>query len=167
MALIETKNKIEFYYNKSKLVLWMFISLIFVAGGLLMISNPTEFRRYGSEMVSIIGYLGVIFFGLCALAFFRLLFLKRPVLVFDAEGVKQWQLFSVINSLSWLEIESITTHTLQTRGSKQNILQIISKNGRKLQHSPIALDYSAQEICKIIEKFYSGLGLDHDIQFDQ
>lgn len=165
MPVLVTEDKLEFYYNKSKLLLWLLCSSVFIAIGIWLIMNPDSYR-YGQEAGYFTGILSTGFFGICAWVILRLMFLNQPILILNSEKFYRWQLWGQGNSLLWGEIKSITTYTLNQGFIRQNFLNIETISGQKIQQSPLALDLSAREINIKIKEFYQNLGYSHTIEFD-
>lgn len=85
-------DHIDIPNSKGKLVFLLIGSLLFVAGGIWFINNPSAFKNSGLyyrpnwETIAI-GYTSVIFFGLCAITFIYVFFNNKPGLVINTDGI--------------------------------------------------------------------------------
>lgn len=82
---------------RKQYVLLLGIGLLFVAGGLFIIIS-------GDAEAAWIGWLCVVFFGLCVLVFFRQLFDDRPRLTIDDRDITDRTLG--VGLIAWSDIES-------------------------------------------------------------
>ena len=85
-------DEIKIPLSKFKLVLLLLASLVFVAGGVLFIINPSTYTDSGinhhpKTEISVVGYACVIFFGMGVVVFIIKLFDNKPGLLVDKNGV--------------------------------------------------------------------------------
>lgn len=89
-----------------KLLLLLLASLVFVACGVWMVRDP------GADEVEVIlgGWLCIIFFGLCAIAFLAQLVLPKPRLTIDSCGITWTQRSD--RTIPWSNIEDVDMLTV-------------------------------------------------------
>ena len=85
-------DEIKIPLSKFKLVLLLLASLVFVAGGVLFIINPSTYTDSGinhhpKTEISVVGYACVIFFGMGVVVFIIKLFDNKPGLLVDKYGI--------------------------------------------------------------------------------
>src|ERR1043165_3423624 len=81
------QERIEIKLSKRKGILTFLGSVAFVLVSLWLISFADNQDRYTPTFVKGVGYVGVIFFGLCGLYIFYKLFDAKPGLVIDDNGI--------------------------------------------------------------------------------
>jgi len=106
------------YPSRGKIALLLLGGLVFVAGGLWLagvFGAPPESRRFAPEMVRLIGWVAVIFFGLCSVAWGGRLFDTREQVRIGAAGIRlrSWS----DKTIPWSEIVDITTWSFKRQTS--------------------------------------------------
>ena len=107
-----------------KLATLAFWSFAFVGCGLWMVGafgEVPESRRYPSVIVAAAGWFGLLFFGLCGLAFIRDIFGPRAQLRIDRNGVR-WQPFS-IETIPWSDILEVKQWRVKNEGGIELMLK--------------------------------------------
>ncbi|GAB2981678.1 hypothetical protein GCM10027049_17350 [Mucilaginibacter puniceus] len=109
-ADLNASQSILIPFSKTKLVLSLIGSVIFVASGIAFLADPkmystTGFRHVPVPVIVVVGFSAVIFFGMCAIAFLLKFFDKKPGLIIDDEGI-QINL-GIKDYFTWGDIEGI------------------------------------------------------------
>ena len=118
--------------SKTKLILLVAGSCIFVAGGLWMLSisaaEVESHRRYNDPLfVHGVGIVAALFFGLCGLVGIKKLFDKKPGLVFNNHGIISNSSGVSAGLIPWSEISGFDIYEVH----KQKMLVILLKNPDK------------------------------------
>ena len=93
------------YPNKTKMALMLIGCLILMAGGILMIQDE-----------KVMGWIGTIFFGLCAAVFlFQICYPKSSFLTISEDGLEIGSLFRS-QKLSWVDISEFGTYSILQNG---------------------------------------------------
>jgi hypothetical protein len=81
------QDRIEIKLSKGKGILGFLGSAAFVVASFWLISYADIQERFNPMLVTIIGYLGMIFFGIAGLYIFYKLFDTKPGLIIDNDGI--------------------------------------------------------------------------------
>lgn len=108
-------QKIVIYQSKAKMLLVLCGSLLFVAGG-FFIHSAFSLSPEFSAKVAVAIYIGIPFFGLCALYAIYRLVVKSPALTISPEGLDENASACGAGFIPWDEIERIETY--EYRGQK-------------------------------------------------
>lgn len=115
--------------SKGKNLGLLLIGIMFVAIGFWMLSIPDADieaqRRFNSPwLVHGLGWVSVIFFGLCSLVAVRNLFSPRPGLVLDREGLTDQSSGLAVGFVPWRDIAGLEPCVIQG----QKMLVVLLKN---------------------------------------
>ena len=96
--------------SRSRLFLLLLLGLGFVSAGLWWIGAFGEVppsRRYGPVGIKVLGWLCVLFFGLCSIVYARRLFDMKPHLEINQSGIlnRAWS----SDTIPWSEIADVTS----------------------------------------------------------
>lgn len=110
--MITMTEPTEIQFNKAKLVIMMIGSLAFVAIGSAFIATPETFSKAvafarSATMIVLIGFAGIVFFGIAAVVIFLKLISKKPAFVIGGEGIEINS--GVTGYVKWSEISGIDT----------------------------------------------------------
>jgi hypothetical protein len=102
--------------SRSRIALLTLGAVAFVAAGLWMggvFGPPPPSRRYSPELVFLIGWVSVVFFGFCGVMGLRRLFDGREQLRIGSAGIRvaQWS----DQTIPWSEILDVTTWSYRRR----------------------------------------------------
>jgi len=111
------KEQIEIQLSKKKIRLSLFLSIMIVVSGILALINPSYFVSgilFGNQIVIFISGLAyVLFFGLCAIVFFRKLSDKKAGLIINEQGIIDNSSGGVSAGLVlWSNIEKIIVYKI-------------------------------------------------------
>ena len=106
------------YPSRGKIALILVGGVILAGIGLWMtglFGTPPESRRWSPEMIRLIGWFALIFFGLCSVAWGRRLFDKREQVRIGAAGIRlrSWS----EQTIPWSEIVDVTTGSYRRQTS--------------------------------------------------
>jgi hypothetical protein len=106
------------YPSRGKIALLLLGGLVFVGLGLWMaglFGAPPESHRWSPEMVRLIGWVAVVFFGLCTVGWGRRLFDKQEQVRIGPAGIRArpWS----DQTIPWPEIVEVTTWTFKRQTS--------------------------------------------------
>ena len=110
-------DKIEIPLSKTKIFLYLFGSIIFVA---LFIFIIVELQP--SFFIEIVGYCGVVFFGFGCLVLIRKLLDHRPGLIIDQNGITDNTTYMSVGRIEWKDIVGLETY--QVESTKMIIIHI-------------------------------------------
>jgi hypothetical protein len=159
-------GRVVVHYSRWKLVLFLGLSLVFVAVGLLALIFDSEARGSWWAYASVAG------FGAAFVVFARRLIRRTPAVVVDANGVGGHG----CPYLRWNEIEDLHEYSVSTRGHTQRYLAITpgalvdvqsrrhpllnllgplnrSFCGTDVNLSLNSLDRSHEEVLDLVERF--------------
>lgn len=81
---MENNNYLEIAWNRSKFILYFFVSILFLLAGIWLVYKNDSIDTLGTFVA-----VGCILLGiLCIYAFLRKIFDKRPALVIDENGIQ-------------------------------------------------------------------------------
>ena len=151
------EGKIEIQLSKTKNLLLLIGSTVFVVLGTLFIMNPEQFQSplfRNPETIRIAGIAAVAFFGLCSVFIAIKLFDKKVGLTIDQNGITDNSNATSVGLIEWADITNIGT--VQVASTKILMLETdkpekyierakngISKRAMKANHkmygSPISI----------------------------
>jgi len=95
-------------FSKKKILLKSLMSLAFVAMGVLLIAViANDQTRWPPLLIQAIGGLNILFFGVAAIAYLRLLFVKKPGIVLNDEGIINNSSYLSTGLLKWDDINAL------------------------------------------------------------
>jgi hypothetical protein len=103
----DVNGVIEIGLNKLKIVLLLVASLLFVAGGIWLVKNPRIFHP-SPLLISIAGYLGIVFFGVIALFIINKLFNTGPGFVIDDNGIVDNSSTFSVGFIPWEDVVDVS-----------------------------------------------------------
>jgi hypothetical protein len=80
--------------------------VLFTLGSLLLIRDPDALTR-------VMGYIGLIFFGLGSVVFITRLLRDRPVVEVDADGLTDHSTWVTVGRLRWSDIDHVEIKTMK------------------------------------------------------
>ena len=125
--MTNSEQAIEIPLNKSKIVMMLVGSLIFVIIGFWFVIAPPEIDNsfWGDPTkLTIIGAASILFFGLCAYFFGRKLPDNKPGLIIDETGLIDNSGGFAAGNILWSDIQDISVLQIQ----KQKMIMIYVKN---------------------------------------
>jgi hypothetical protein len=120
-------DQITIPLSKRKIVLLMIGSLIFVILGTLLILYPERFLTLffrNEEIIRIIGFAGILFFGFCSIFFVKKLFDNKPGLIINKNGIIDNTSGIASGLIEWHDIKEIKILEIV----RQKIILIIVAN---------------------------------------
>ncbi|PWN63542.1 hypothetical protein C1631_021405 [Chryseobacterium phosphatilyticum] len=170
-------NTIEIESSKTKLLLMLLGSLIFVILGVFLTTNPDIFVSVifrNIIFIRIVGIISIIFFGLCLIFLTKVFLTKKINLIISKEGIVDNSSYVSVGAIFWDDIISIKridvmstkfliinvkdpNKYLNTQsGIKRKLLQKTFKTyGTPISISSNTLAYNFDELEKVIFKFYN------------
>ncbi len=101
-------NTISIPLQKSREIRFFVFTALFTALGIAIIINPRLFIRSDNTLVvTIAGYLLLVFFGLFALLFGKRLADKTPGLILDKEGITDYTGGASAGKVFWADIQRL------------------------------------------------------------
>lgn len=110
-------NEIKIPLSKTKLVFAFIGSVLFILLGLQFIINPEKYVSYlfkSTELITIIGYISLLFICLCLIFIVYKFFDKKPGLVINDKGIIDNSNFGSVGLIKWNEIKGIRTHQVMS-----------------------------------------------------
>ncbi|MBF6640197.1 hypothetical protein IVB69_01765 [Flavobacterium sp. J49] len=129
-------SEIRIALSKRKLIFAFIGSIIFVALGIQFILKPesyVSFSHRNFELIRIVGYASLIFFGLCLIYIIFKAFDKKPGLVVNENGITDNSNFTSVGLIEWSEIIGIRTE--QVMSTKFILIDVLSPE-KFIQNSP-------------------------------
>ncbi|WP_294215788.1 STM3941 family protein [uncultured Chryseobacterium sp.] len=120
----------EIKSSKTKLLLMMLGSLAFITLGLFFVGNPDNFISAifkNTIIISIIGFISIIFFSICLIFIIRYFFFKKINLIINEKGIIDNSSYTSVGMISWNDINSINSISI----SSNKFLIINVKNPHK------------------------------------
>lgn len=118
-----------------KLALLAGLGLGFCVIGWLMTQASESSRRYSPEMLHILGWVTLVFFGACTMiALWRLLTQRGPVITLSPQGLQDVRVSADV--VPWTAIE--TLYTWQHSGQKVMVVGLKAGEEQKLRLTTIA-----------------------------
>ncbi|MFC4267313.1 STM3941 family protein [Polaribacter marinivivus] len=158
------EDKIEIEISSTKVLLLILGSLLFVILGILMILSPETYINpifKNENIVRIVGYIGVLFFGLCLFFISKKGFKNNSGLIIDSQGITDNSNLSNIGLIEWNDIVGIETMEIASNKiiliqtekpekyidrAKNRIAKKIMKANFNNYGSPISITSSALKI---------------------
>ena len=91
-------DKIEIKFSRTKLIFLALLALIFVVGGIFILSVAKDLRG------KVIGWTSIIFFGFGLIVFLKQIMNTKPRIILDDEGIEDKSLD--IGKILWDDIEA-------------------------------------------------------------
>lgn len=133
--MIDTSGTTTADSSPAKHLLLVILALAFVAIGLWMTQATDDSRRYSADMVRLIGWLSIAVFGLFgAIALWRLLMQRGPVITFSPEGFRDIRVTHDI--VPWTAIADLDTWRMS--GQQVMIVGLKPDEEQKLRLTAIA-----------------------------
>ncbi|RKS02857.1 STM3941 family protein [Flavobacterium sp. 102] len=129
-------SEIRIALSKRKLIFAFIASIIFVAIGIKFILKPesyVSFSHRNFELIRIVGYASLIFFGLCLIYIIFKAFDKKPGLIVNENGITDNSNFTSFGLIEWSEIIGIRTE--QVMSTKFILIDVLSPE-KFIQNSP-------------------------------
>ena len=127
MTMINSEQTIEIPLNKTKIVMMLIGTLIFVVIGFWFVIAPPKIDNsfWGNPTkLTILGYASILFFGLCAYFFSRKLPDNKPGLIIDDTALIDNSGALSAGRILWSDIEDISVMQIQ----KQKMIMIYLRN---------------------------------------
>lgn len=124
MHTTHLEHQVVIPLSKMKLFLLLLLSIAFIVTGVLFILYPDVIAssRRDPMYISVIGYVCVVFFGLCFVAIGSRMFSKKQGLVIDKHGMTDNSSASSAGLIAWSDIESI--RVLKIYNQKMILLKV-------------------------------------------
>ena len=119
------EQRIEIPISKAKIVLMLTGALAFVALGLWFVISPPAIQTFQwitPATIKIVGYVSIIFFGLCAFFCIRKLSDKNPGLIIDEKGLIDNSSGLSAGPILWSDIENLSV--IEIHGQKLIMLHV-------------------------------------------
>jgi hypothetical protein len=110
-------SEIRIALSKKKLIFAFIGSIIFVALGIQFILKPESYissSHRNAELIVIVGYASLIFFGICLIYIFYKAFDKKPGLIVNENGITDNSNFASVGLIEWSEIIGIRTEQVMS-----------------------------------------------------
>jgi len=105
-------REIRIALSKKKLIFGFIGSIIFVVLGIQFILKPVSYVSFlyrNVELIRIVGYASLIFFGFCLIYILCKAFDKKPGLIINENGITDNSNFTSVGLIEWSEIIGIRT----------------------------------------------------------
>lgn len=171
MNLIEIKN------SKTKLILMILGSLMFIILGIFLTINPDKsvsgiFRN--TSFIRIAGILSILFFGVCLILLLKSIFTNKFNLVINEKGIIDNSSYVSVGMVLWDDITSIKSISvmstnfliinvkdpnkyisIQNTMKKKILKRTLTTYGTPITISSNTLAYNFDELEEIVLKFYN------------
>ena len=120
-------SEIRIALSKRKLIFAFIGSVIFVVLGIQFILKPEEYissRFKSEELISVIGYASLLFFGLCLIYIFYKAFDKKPGLIVNRNGIIDNTSFISVGLIEWSQITGF--RSLQVKSTKFLLIDVLN-----------------------------------------
>ena len=116
-------NRIEIQLSKKKIILLLIASIGFVICGIMFVYDPQNFvseyliryRMFNNpEMIRIIGFVAIVFFGMSGFYGIKKLLDKKVGLIIDSSGITDNSNASSIGLIEWNDILDIRTEQIMS-----------------------------------------------------
>ena len=110
-------NEIKIPLSKRKLIFAFIASIIFVLLGIQFILKPEKYISFifrSEELITVVGYVSLLFFGVCLVYIFYKAFDKKPGLIVNKNGITDNSNFSSVGLIEWSEIIGIRTQQVMS-----------------------------------------------------
>jgi hypothetical protein len=176
------KDKIEIPLSKKKISILLLASIGLISGGFWMVINPENAGRFfnpitkrffylNSELIQIIGIVGILFFGAAAIYGLTKIFDKKIGLILDSNGITDNSNASSIGLIEWNDILGIRTKQVMSTKfllidivnpekylgkAKNGIQSRLMKSNMNMYETPLSitsntLNYDFGELEKLIQ----------------
>ncbi|GMQ64652.1 STM3941 family protein [Vallitalea maricola] len=123
-AISDENTKIVIYPSIRKVIKMIILSLLLTGIGFFEIIYGVSKENNNGIFATVIGFIGVAFFGLCFIYLIYRLFVKKPILVIDENGIIDNASASGVGLIKWSEIKEVIIYTYVN----QKFLGIIPNN---------------------------------------
>lgn len=170
-------NTIEIKSSKTKLILLVSGSLIFMILGIFLAVSPHKFASFifrSVTFIRMVGIVAILFFGLCLIILIKSLLTKKFNLIINEKGIIDNSSYVSVGAIFWSDINSIkkidvmstkfllinvkdpNKYLNKESGIKRKILERTYKTyGTPISISSNTLSYNFDELEKAISKFYN------------
>lgn len=170
-------NTIEIKSSKTKLVLLVSGSLIFIILGVFLAINPHKFASFifrSVTLIRMVGIVAILFFGLCLIILIKSLLAKKFNLIINDKGIIDNSSYVSVGVIFWSDINSIKRVDIMSTkfllinvkdpnkylnkesGIKRKILERTFKTyGTPISISSNTLSYNFDELEKVIYESYN------------
>ncbi|MDN4013388.1 STM3941 family protein [Chryseobacterium gambrini] len=170
-------NTIEIKGSKTKIMLLLSASLIFILIGIFLAVDPNKFASviFKNEIfIRIVGILTIIFFGFCSIILIKSSLVQKFNLIINEKGIIDNSSYTSVGMIFWKDITSIKSINIMStkfliinvkdpskylnsqRGTKKKLLERTCKiYGTPISISSNTLVYNFDELEKIISKFHN------------
>ena len=110
-------NEIKIPLSKTKLIFAFIGSVTFILLGREFILKPEKYVSTvmrSTELIAVVGFASVIFFGLCLIYIIYKAFDKKPGLIVNANGITDNSNFASVGLIEWSEIIGIRTQQIMS-----------------------------------------------------
>ncbi len=121
------EEQIKIPISKSKLILALFGSLVFVALGCWFLISPPKnnFLVIGFTIIfRVVGFISILFFGFCSVFIFIKIFDKKSGLIISSNGIIDHSNYLSVGFIPWTDISDIQIRKF----SSQNFLLFFLNN---------------------------------------
>lgn len=123
-------HEIIIKFSKKKLIILLFLSIIFTYCSINLISNPEKFvtiMHPNKNPIRFTGYLGICFSGITSISIFLKLFNKKPGLVINSDGIIFHASANTLGLIKWKDVTDIKT----SKFYNQTYILIMVKNPKE------------------------------------
>ena len=113
--IVSPDEKLLISPNKTKIGLFLVISLGFVVGGFWILSSSHHEPKFNPVLVYAIGISNIIFFGVCALTFAVQLCNTKPSVVLDAMGIIDNSSAVSVGRILWQDIDRVSITQIENQ----------------------------------------------------
>jgi hypothetical protein len=104
-----SSDVIDIPLSKIKIIALLVGALLFVAGGIWLVKNSGTFHT-SPLLITILGYLAIVFFGVCALFIVNKLFDSRPGFMIDNDGMTDNSSTFSVGFIPWADVKGISVN---------------------------------------------------------
>jgi len=121
----QVMNKIEIPISKTKVILMVLGSLLFVCAGFwIVLTIADQQSRYNSVFLKIVGMIAVLFFGTTGVFSLKKIFDNKPGLIIDEKGIIDHSGGVSIGLIEWVDITGV--RTVQVMSTKFLLIDTIN-----------------------------------------
>ncbi len=118
-------NTVTIALSKTKLIKNTIVSLVFLVAGVLFVARPFWFIKSNDTLIiTIVGYIAIVFAGLLLIFYVKKLTDKTPGLVIDDEGILDNSSAIAAGKIRWSDIKRINAEMV----SGQQFIMVEVKN---------------------------------------
>jgi hypothetical protein len=125
---MQKEEQIEIPLSKTKLILMVTGSIVFVLLGIWFVSKPKEISSqsflYSTESIFIAGLAGILFFGICAVFIFRKTADNKPGLIINEKGIIDNSGATSIGLILWQDMLEVRRENV----ARQDFIVIVVAN---------------------------------------